>query len=1101
MPTKDDALARGIFNNEEYSLYDRFRDFLATSPVKDLTLSAVVGYFRSSGYFPLRESLQSLKTIRILVGIDADRLSADWYRKGREQRMRALRDLVMGDLLADIKAAGYKPEIEAGVTAFVADILDGRLEMRAYDKRVVHAKFYLFLPEAWNPGMGAAGLVITGSSNFTAPGLGVHKDYNRSNYELNVELSSPYQLIFVRQEFDRLWGEATEILPVEVAQVIRTQTFLNKSASPHDLYIRFLQEVFQDEVDYDSRNVEAFLPLGYMRLTYQIDAVNEGLRLLARHGGFFLADVVGLGKTIVAALIVFCQMREMDRKARVLVVAPPVILENWRRTIADFRIKADRIDFISSGSLHKVEHPEQYGLVVLDEAHNFRNHRTEKYEVLERLCKGRGTFGRKKVILVSATPLNNQPVEILNLLALFQDVHSSSLPEADLKSFFVKCQNEYEDIKDSTITTEEAEERTRVLYHEIREQVISPVIIRRTRTDLMTHPEYSRDLEAQRIRFPQVQKPQPLGFFLESDLDDLFQRTLDLFAGEKITYAYHKALSYLTGEKGARFDARRNTFDQLGGLLKRLFLKRMDSSFHAFLQSMRRFHQGMETSLSMLDADHFVIAASVDVEAFVLNEDMDGLAAELEGHGEDDPSITICHRSDFQPSFAADLRADKFLIEGLIKDWTPWAAPDRDPKVEAFIKEIDHNFLKRAKNPGGRVVVFTESEDTAHDLHRALNRSDALVVSAANRAESELALRRNFDANLATAEQEDVYHILITTDVLAEGINLHRANTIVNYDTPWNSVRLFQRIGRVNRVGSTAEKIFIYNFFPQPRIDDVIELQKKARMKLQAFHSAFGEDAPIYSPHEQTRSFGLFDAFGEDEREAGTNPRLDLLMELRTFKKDHGAEYERIANLPPGVRGSRPGADHSAVVYLRTSDREAYYRVTDEPKLVSLIEAAALLRSDSTMAGPEVTDWGPWITPARSLFLHAEETRLRDVTKGRGLAKNAELALRYLNGFLEDDLGLADVPTDEEKSLFALVADRIRRGGAENKFIKNLVESARNAKEAKLNLRPQIDHLVRVMRRWGYDKELARWQEQSLDLVPRLEEPQVVLAVKEVPHE
>jgi superfamily II DNA or RNA helicase len=1102
MTSKQEALDREIYNNEEYSLYDRFRDFLDSSHLPNLTLSAVVGYFRSSGYFALKESLKSLTSIRVLVGIDTDRLSADWYRRGREQRALALRNLVTADLVEDIKKAGYRPEVEAGVQAFVADILAGRLEMRAYDQRVVHAKFYLFLPEDWTPG-NPVGTLITGSSNFTAPGLGVHKEYNRSNYELNVELRSNKHLSFARDEFERLWADGTEILPVEVAHAVQTHTFLNRTAGPQDLFIKFLQEVFGEEVEYDGRNVEGFLPLGFMRLTYQIDAVNEGMRMLARHGGFLLADVVGLGKTVVAALLIFCQLRDLPARSRVLVVAPPVLLDNWQRTIAAFRFKTDRIDFLSAGSLHKVRNPEAYALVVVDEAHNFRNSATLKYEDLERLCKARGAFGRKKVILVSATPLNNQPLEILNLLALFQDVHSSTLPVGDLKAYFTDKQNQYDEIGDAEGTTESAEEKIRLLYGQIRDEVLSSVIIRRTRSDLMNHPAYAEDLAAQGIRFPQVQKPQALGYFLDSDLDDLLNRTLVLLTGDQIVYAYHKTFQYLTGPAAGRFDTRSNTYEQLGELLKRFFLKRLDSSFPAFLASLARFQAGIESHLKMLDEDRFVIASSVDVETFVGNDDPEGLAAELERHADDDPTITVCRAADFAPSFAEDLRADLAKVRALAAEWEPWARADRDPKVEALAKEIDHNFLKVAKNPGQRVVVFTESEDTALALEAALGRTDVLMVSAGNRDERERALRRNFDANLPFDEQENTYRVLITTDVLAEGVNLHRANTIVNYDTPWNSVRLFQRIGRVNRVGSKSDKVYIYNFFPQPAIDDVIELQKKARLKLQAFHSAFGDDAPIYSPHEKTGSFGLFNEFGEDPASGGANPRLDLLMELRAFRRDHPEDYERIAGLPEGVRGTRAGDRDRALVFLRNGERDAFYEVTDGPRLVSLIEAAAFLRPTATGSGLALADWGPWVKPARDLFVEGEEARLRDTLKGKGLSRAAAGALTYISGFLEDDsLSFDEALTAEERPLFELVRDRIQHGGAAHRFVKSVVDSRKHAQNLKLQLRPQVDHLVRLMKAYRYDIELKYFEARQLDLVPRVEEPRLVVALAEgvIPH-
>ena len=222
-----------------------------------------------------------------------------------------------------------------------------------------------------------------------------------------------------------------------------------------------------------------------------------------------------------------------------------------------------------------------------------------------------------------------------------------------------------------------------------------------------------------------------------------------------------------------------------------------------------------------------------------------------------------------------------------------------DPKFDEFAAHLDV-WLKADTNPGRRLVVFSESAETVFMLRDrlvALGRGDVLAVSAATKGDEEIAIRRNFDANYPSPLKEDSYRILIATDVLAEGVNLHRANTVVNYDTPWNSVRMFQRVGRVNRVGGLADKVYIYNFFPLAKVDDEIELKKKAEMKLQAFHSAFGEDAAIYSPDKEVGHFGLYGGAGlEDEGPSqGTPPSRAAAP--------HGGGAEPIRGRFPIARG------------------------------------------------------------------------------------------------------------------------------------------------------------------------------------------------------
>jgi len=213
-------------------------------------------------------------------------------------------------------------------------------------------------------------------------------------------------------------------------------------------------------------------------------------------------------------------------------------------------------------------------------------------------------------------------------------------------------------------------------------------------------------------------------------------------------------------------------------------------------------------------------------------------------------------------------------------------------------------------------------------------------------------VRANFDANVPVGDpigRQDEYKILISTEVLAEGVNLHRAHVVVNYDTPWNSTRLMQRIGRVNRIGTTAKKIYIYNFYPTAQVNLQIELENKAKLKLFAFHSALGEDSGIYSPDESPESFGLFDRAIEEERDE----RLQFLSLLRDFKDAHADDFRRIKNLPLRARCGRVATKKEiaggSLVFIRNERRDAFYEVSQE-KLAELgfVEMARTFRAEVT---------------------------------------------------------------------------------------------------------------------------------------------------------
>ena len=234
---------------------------------------------------------------------------------------------------------------------------------------------------------------------------------------------------------------------------------------------------------------------------------------------------------------------------------------------------------------------------------------------------------------------------------------------------------------------------------------------------------------------------------------------------------------------------------------------------------------------------------------------------------------------------------------------------------------MQNGLLNPDHNPQQKLVIFSESKETTDYLVKRLEekgRKDVIEINAVNRKDRMPAVRANFDANIPLVEQKDNIKIVITTEVLAEGVNLHRSNTIVNYDTPWNSTRLMQRIGRVNRIGSVANKVFIYNFYPTAKVDNDIALQKKAITKLQAFHSALGEDSQIYSTEEEVETFGIFDKTIEESKDE----RLAYLMELRKFKKENPKDFLRIKNMPLRARtGRKQSLNNGTLTYIKSTER------------------------------------------------------------------------------------------------------------------------------------------------------------------------------------
>ena len=298
---------------------------------------ALVGYFRASGYFKIREHLNDVPQIRILVGINVDKILAKYHSKGLLFQGDANQTLIefLNEAKSDIQNADYSKEVEAGILQFIEDISSKKILLKAHPSKRLHAKIYIFRPKTWNEHN--QGKVITGSSNLTEAGLGGN---DGSNYEFNVILEAYDDVKFATDEFEKLWIEGIPILPIEINR-IKEETYINDDFTPFEVYMKFLIEYFGKSVGFDPNSVSD-LPKGFMRLSYQIDAVNQGYELLRKHNGFFLADVVGLGKTVVGTLIAkkfFYSNGFPSHISTILIIVPPSLKENWIYTLDNFELK------------------------------------------------------------------------------------------------------------------------------------------------------------------------------------------------------------------------------------------------------------------------------------------------------------------------------------------------------------------------------------------------------------------------------------------------------------------------------------------------------------------------------------------------------------------------------------------------------------------------------------------------------------------------------------------------------------------------------------------------------------------------------------------
>lgn len=1062
---------RFFTNDGENTLLKKFEGVFHHNP--DLRrFDALVGYLRASGYFAIRPFLKTLPEIRILVGINVDPILDAYHRKG--QLLLADADKVLKSfregLALDVQQARYSPDVEQGMTDFLEDVLSGKVQIKAHPTRRLHAKIYIFLPQGFNEHK--PGHVITGSSNLTASGLGAsHQD--EQTYEFNV-LSHDYADVdFAKEEFEKLWQEAVTVLPREVGAVIET-SYLRNDLTPFDLYYKLLIEYFGPAIEYDPNN-ESDLPDGFMRLAYQMDAVTQGFLLLQKHHGFFLSDVVGLGKTVIAILIAkkfFHHNGFPGHLSEILIVVPPALKDSWRETVDHFRLKGVRI--LTNGSLHKIRKPEKYDLVIVDEAHKFRNDTAAAYDELQRICKSRtsrrlpdGSYTRKKVILVSATPLNNRPDDIKNLLLLFQDGKDSTLDISNLQRFFAARQKEYQKAL-KELSVEEARIEIKRLYEMIRSKVVTEITIRRTRTDLREHEDYLRDLESQGIRFPAVNPPHKILYPLSESMDRLYDETLSKI-DQGLTYNRYRAVGHLVPEKRVKYQQAEQISAQLARIMRTLLLKRLDSSFYAFTRSLSRFRDSTRAMVTMFENGTIFIAPKLNVSEYILEGREEELLEKVLEAQQNDPTIEICTPEDFEDAFLPGLTGDLEILNRLCEQWE---AVDEDPKFDVFLDRLDSEFLAPGTNHEAtltgspRLVIFSESKETTDYLLRRLRENGydrILAISSKTRKDHMPAVRANFDANVPATERANDVDILISTEVLAEGVNLHRANVILNYDTPWNATRLMQRIGRINRIGTTAEEVHVFNFFPTAKVDADIDLKKKAMVKLQAFHSALGEDSQIYSTDEEVDSFGLFDRNLEEERDES----LSLLMELRKFRQQHPERFREIRNLPLRARLGRKDKlrDGDSIAFVRNKRRDGFFylRKNEPVEELSFVEAARVFHANAKEAAiPLPAHHHDHVNRAVEHYhetLRAET--VRDQVVDHQIGPNERKALQFLGIFIQHP----NLASREEKQLLKHAQVAVRRAA----FVKlqrdlNKLEKA----HAKKALKPAalLDKTLEIINRY-----------------------------------
>ena len=961
-------MSSSFITNKEKFLSDIINGILPKTDAVDI----LVGYFYFSGYMQLSEKLKD-KQIRILVGLDADLHITNYIREVEAIRSKFVsRNAIKEEyykqfvrLFNDSDFLDTAEKLEQ-FKMFYGKILDGTLEIRK-TLEPCHSKMYLF---AYNNMMNEdgelPGVLITGSSNLSYQGL-------KGRLELNARFNDKQDYEEGIRIFDELWDTSVAVVDKDNLDEWNTKVmahiWYDKIYSPYLMYVRVLKEYFNIPSSDNILTPYDITEGKYSNLRYQTDAVQMALNALNNHNGAIIADVVGLGKSVIASTIA------RNLRLRTIIVCPPHLYKQWESYRDEFGFtatvfSAGKIEDAVSHYQELAKDGEQF-LIIIDEAHRFRNEYTQDYALLHNLCSG------NKVLLLTATPFNNQPADIYALIKLFQiPSHSTLKTVENLGASFKDLINKYRTLREEQREGKATEEDVKTEVDDIAKKIrsiISPLVVRRSRLDLQEIPEYANDLKQQDIQLVLPDDPEELEYDL-SGLKELYLSTLDRISkseGSNNSVYRFKAARYspalyihdnlkeklakeLEAKTGVKFNLLIGRQTNISSFMRHLLVARFESSVAAFQASLEYMIRSSEHMLKWIGKRNkipvFKKGNLPDVDAFYESsedgmQEIEDLFEKYEAKGFFEIDMKYV-----KDDFVTDVKADIQLLKNLREQWFGKDNTIKeDPKLDSFIRII----LKQMKDePNRKLVVFSEFADTVNYLGKALVDAGLPVMkytSADATSANKDCIRANFDAGLKSSLQKNDFHILVATDAISEGYNLHRAGAIFNYDIPYNPTRVIQRIGRINRINKKVfDKLYIYNYFPTDVGEAETRTKEISTLKMAMIHAIMGEDTKALTKEEELQACfkeRYRKEFSRSEEASWDTPYRKLLNSLK------GTEaYDKAMELPHRARTARSvEKSQKGVLMFGRKGNDFVFKIgntANVPAMISAEEAISLFEAE-----------------------------------------------------------------------------------------------------------------------------------------------------------
>jgi len=963
-----------IFDNIEQELLPALVKTLETSKRADFC----VGYFNLRGWRQLDDTIEKWSgeqnsCCRLLVGMqrppqellrDAMRLSEHEFSLDNPTVIR-LKKKIAEEFREQLMFGAPKDDDERGLRRLSRQIKEKKVVVKLHLRYSLHAKLYLMFRDDFNNPVSG----YLGSSNLTLSGL-------RVQGELNVDVLEHDACKKLEKWFNDRWDDRWCVdISEELAAVIDESWAREKPIPPYHIYLKMAYHLAQEA---RAGLTEFKLPpdLPDQLFEYQAAAVKVAAHHLNKRDGVLLGDVVGLGKTVMAATLV--RIFQDDYNWQTLILCPKNLAPMWQDYV--YRYKLTAVVLPTSRAIKELPDTKRYRLVVLDESQNIRNRESKTFKAVRDYIEGNDS----KCILLSATPYNKSYLDLSSQLSLFiaDDKDLGLRPENLLRELGGEV--EFLRRHQCAVRTLAAFEKS--LHTDDWRELMRLFLVRRTRsfieenyaeTDPTSNRKYLTFGDGTRSYFP-IRLPATLKFKLNDD--DPTDQYARLYSSEVVEIINHLNLArYGLGnhvDKNAAKKSSPTEQRQLEGLSragKRLMgfcrtnlFKRLESGGFTFVLSVDRhilrnfvylhaIEKGLELPIGTQGAEVLLNPIS--------DEDPDKRQADLDYEDENDETEpkeivteSVHHHpyteqwyreqakiiydsyrraggsrfrwissSLFQPSLKETLANDAADLLGLLQKHGDWK-PDDDTKLVKL-----HDLLTK-KHPKDKVLIFTQYADTANYLARQLKKMGVKSVEAASGDSdnpTDLAWRFSPVSNRKEVAEVQQLRVLIATDVLSEGQNLQDCSIVVNYDIPWAIIRLVQRAGRVDRIGQTAENIHCYSFMPADGVNVIIRLRERIKQRLKENGEVIGSDE-LFFEDDPKHSF-IKDLFTEKSGilDGGTDNEVDLASyayqiwhNATKSNADLRKKIEEMPNVVYSTRAHVGSAESPAgvLVYVKSAD-------------------------------------------------------------------------------------------------------------------------------------------------------------------------------------